>query len=100
VLGYFSDRHLGPPPRVATEIPEAVSVGIDGLIRNRAHHSSFGLEYPEQCPEGRGPAEWLAFPENVESAGVPENIDLPLQSGALRPRSVGLKSVQFRVRKG
>lgn len=54
-VGYFSDRHLGPPPRVATEIPEAVGVGIAGLIRNRAHGGSFGLEYPEQCPDGRGP---------------------------------------------
>jgi len=54
-LGYFSDRHHGPPPRVATEIPEAVSNGIAGLIRNRAHDGSFGLEYPEQCPDGRGP---------------------------------------------
>ncbi len=54
-MGYFSDRNLGPPPRVATEVPEAVSNGIVGLIRNRAHDGSFGLEYPEQCPDGRGP---------------------------------------------
>jgi len=40
---------------VATEIPEHVSNGITGLIRNRAHDGSFGLEYPEQCPDGRGP---------------------------------------------
>jgi AbiJ N-terminal domain 4 len=54
-VGYFSDRHVGPPPRVATEIPEAVRDGITGLIRNRAHDGSFGSEYPEQCPDGRGP---------------------------------------------
>jgi hypothetical protein len=54
-MGYFSDRHVGPPPRVSTEIPEAIGTGIAGLIRNRAHDGSFGLEYPEQCPDGRGP---------------------------------------------
>jgi hypothetical protein len=54
-VGYFSDRNLGPPPRVATEVPEAVSTGIVGLIRNRVNDGSFGLEYPEECPDGRGP---------------------------------------------
>jgi hypothetical protein len=54
-VGYFSDRHHGLPPRVATEIPEAVRNGITGLIHNRAQDGSFGLEYPEQCPDGKGP---------------------------------------------
>jgi len=54
-VGYFSDRHLGRLPRVATEIPEVVSTGIAGLIRIRANDGSFGLDYPEQCPDGRGP---------------------------------------------
>jgi hypothetical protein len=53
-VGYFSDRHVGAPPRVATEVPEAVSTGIVSMIRNRAHDGSFGLEYPERCPDGRG----------------------------------------------
>ncbi|MGB6484868.1 MAG: hypothetical protein WBE86_15385 [Candidatus Acidiferrales bacterium] len=26
-----------------------------GLLRTRANDGSFGLEYPEQCPDGRGP---------------------------------------------
>jgi AbiJ N-terminal domain 4 len=54
-LGYFSNRHHGLPPRVTTDIPEPVSNGITGLIRNRAHDGSFGSDYPEQCPDGRGP---------------------------------------------
>ena len=54
-MAYYSDRHQGPAPRVATEIPEPVSNGIVGLIRNRANDGSFGLDYPEPCPDGRGP---------------------------------------------
>jgi hypothetical protein len=54
-VGYFSDRHLGPPPRVVTEIPEAVSIGVVGLVRNRSNDGWFGLGYPDQCPDGRGP---------------------------------------------
>lgn len=54
-MGYFSDRHLGPPPRVATEIPEQVSNGMLGLVRSRVADGSFGLAYPDACPDGRGP---------------------------------------------
>jgi hypothetical protein len=31
-----------------------VSAGIIGIIRNRADDGSFGLDYPEQCPDGQG----------------------------------------------
>ncbi len=54
-MPYFTDRNLGGRARVATEIDEAVRRGIAGLLRTRANHGSFGLEYPEQCPDGRGP---------------------------------------------
>jgi hypothetical protein len=54
-MGYFTDRNLGPMPRTATEIGEPVRRGIIGLIRTRANDGSFGLEYPEMCPDGRGP---------------------------------------------
>lgn len=53
-MSYFSDRRLGPPPRMTTEIPEAVRVGIIEIIRTRAGDGWFGLEYPDQCPDGRG----------------------------------------------
>ena len=53
-MSYFSDRHLGPLPRVTTDISEDVAAGIVGLIRVRASDGWFGLEYPEQCPDGRG----------------------------------------------
>lgn len=54
-MGYFTDRHLGARPRTATEMDEPVRRGIIGLIRARVTDGSFGLQYPEQCPDGRGP---------------------------------------------
>jgi hypothetical protein len=54
-MGFFTDRNFGPRPRTATEIDQAVRGGIIGLLRKRANDGSFGLEYPEQCPDGRGP---------------------------------------------
>jgi AbiJ N-terminal domain 4 len=53
-VGYFTDRHLGPRPRTATDIDETVRRGIITLIRTRATDGSFGLAYPEECPDGRG----------------------------------------------
>ena len=54
-MAYFTDRNLGARPRTATEIDERVRRGIIGLLRTRANDGSFGLEYSEQCPDGRGP---------------------------------------------
>ena len=54
-MGFFADRHLGPLPRVATEVPGELSLGILALIRNRAADGSFGMAYPDPCPDGRGP---------------------------------------------
>lgn len=50
-MGFFSDRNLGPPPRVITDVDGAVGAGIVALIRARALDGSFGLEYPDDCPD-------------------------------------------------
>ena len=54
-MGFFTDRHLGQVPRVETELPEALIAGIIGHIRNRAADGSFGMAYPDPCPDGLGP---------------------------------------------
>src|ERR1022692_3630149 len=54
-MPYFTDRNFGARARTQTDIDPAVLRGIFGLLRTRANDGSFGLEYPEQCPDGRGP---------------------------------------------
>ena len=54
-MAYFTDRNLGAKPRTLTEIDDTVRRGIVGLLHGRARDGSFGLHYPEQCPDGRGP---------------------------------------------
>ena len=54
-MAYFTDRNFGTPPRVTTEIEDSVREGLVGLLHSRARDGSFGLDYPEQCPDGRGP---------------------------------------------
>jgi hypothetical protein len=53
-MNYFTDRNFRPLPRISTELNEAHRRGIVGLLRTRANDGWFGLEYPEQCPDGRG----------------------------------------------
>ena len=51
---YYTDRHLGVKPRTATEIVEPVREGILTIIRTRANDGSFGLAFPDDCPDGEG----------------------------------------------
>jgi hypothetical protein len=53
-LGYYTDRHHGARLRTATEIEEPVRRGILTVIRTRASDGSFGLAFPEYCPDGEG----------------------------------------------
>jgi hypothetical protein len=54
-MSYFTDRNLGPLARTSTDLNEILRRGLVGLLRNRANDGSFGIDYPEQCPDGRGP---------------------------------------------
>ena len=51
---YFSDRELGPRPRVQQEITEATWGGIVALIKRFLSDGSFGQRFPEECPDGDG----------------------------------------------
>jgi len=53
-MNYFTDRNLGPLPRVTTDLNEAQRRGIAGLLRTRANDGWFGLDFPKQCPDGGG----------------------------------------------
>lgn len=53
-MGYYTDRHLGVKPRTAVEIEEPVRRGILTAIRTRIGDGSFGLAFPDYCPDGEG----------------------------------------------
>lgn len=50
-MQYFSDRELGEQPRDKTEISPAVWNGLSSLIQRRVDDSSFGIAFPERCPD-------------------------------------------------
>ncbi len=53
-MSYFSDSELGERPRDVSEINRGPWGGIKAQIRSRINDGSFGITYPETCPDGQG----------------------------------------------
>lgn len=49
---YFSDREIGPRPRIQDEIQLEAWGGIVSVINTLIKNGSFGLAFPDTCPEG------------------------------------------------
>jgi len=82
---YYTDREYGARARSIDTIDERLWGGLYTLIRTRIGDGSFGLRFPEQCPDGNGPCgcdeqafrrvlaaevPWIEWPLSVET--VPE----------------------------
>lgn len=52
---YFSDRERGPAPRVRLEIDATTWGGLVALVDGLVANGAFGIDFPEPCPDGRGP---------------------------------------------
>ncbi|HXM62962.1 MAG TPA: hypothetical protein VN950_19020 [Terriglobales bacterium] len=85
-MGYFSDRHVGPPARVLTELDEPLRQAILGLIRSRADDGSFGSEYPDQCPDN--PSVIGTNITALRDALVARNLPNPFQRDAPDPTTL------------
>jgi hypothetical protein len=48
---YFSDRELGPTPRVNEDIGREAWGGIVSIINNLIQYGSFGLAFPDTCQD-------------------------------------------------
>lgn len=52
---YYTDREYGARPPSIDTIDERLWAGLYSLIQTRIGDGSFGLRFPEQCPDGNGP---------------------------------------------
>ena len=83
---YFSDRELGPRPRVREDIPLSAWGGLVALVTARVKDGSFGQAYPDGCDDSGSAVcgtDALAFALAL-GAEIPE-IDWPLRSDAVPP---------------
>ena len=54
-MTYFSDREFGQRPSTEEEIEEPVWEGLRALIVSKLEDGSFGVDFPDTCPDGLGP---------------------------------------------
>lgn len=52
---YFSDRERGPRPRTLEEVSQAAWGGVVALLRSLIETGALGIDFPDMCPDGRGP---------------------------------------------
>lgn len=52
---YYTDREYGSRPPSIDTIDDRLWAGLYSLIQTRIGDGSFGLRFPEQCPDGNGP---------------------------------------------
>jgi hypothetical protein len=76
---YFSDRERGPRPRTMPEVTPAAWGGIVALIRGRISNGAFGVDYPEECPDGRGTTGTDAHALGLAVRAEIPDLDWPLQ---------------------
>lgn len=74
---YISDRELGPAPRTKEEITANVWGGIVALVESRIADGSFGIRFPDTCPDSNVccGTNALAFARSAKSQ-IP-NLDWP-----------------------
>ncbi len=53
---YFSDQESSPRPRVREEFTEAAWGGIVAFVQSLVANGAFGIDFPEECPDGQGVA--------------------------------------------
>lgn len=92
---YFTDREYGPRPASIDTIDDRLWAGLYTLIQTRIGDGSFGLRFPEQCPDGNGPCgcDEQSF-HRVLSAEVPW-VDWPLSASAAPQTPVILDLLEF-----
>lgn len=92
---YFTDREYGTRPPSVDVIDERLWSGLYSLIQTRIGDGSFGLRFPEQCPDGNGPCgcDEQAF-RRVLAAEVPW-LEWPLSPSEAPATPVILDLLEF-----
>lgn len=95
---YYTDREYGARRPSIDTIDERLWAGLYTLIQTRIGDGSFGLRFPEQCPDGNGPCgcDEQAF-RRVLAAEVPW-IEWPLSATETPETPVILDLLEFCAR--
>jgi hypothetical protein len=80
---YFSDREKGPVAKVRLEVDATAWGGLVALIDGFNSNGGFGVDFPDQCPDGRGPTG-----TNAHTLGLAIRSEIPELEWPIRADSV------------
>lgn len=94
-MSYFSDRELGERPRTSDQVSEDAWRGLQALIESKIAGGWFGLDYPDQCPDGQVVCgtNRRGFTAAIR-AEVP-GLDVADTRGAVPPTPAALDAIEF-----
>lgn len=84
---YFSDRENGPTAKVWLEVEAAAWGGLVALIDGFTSNGGFGIDFPDQCPDGGGPTG-----SNKHTLGLAVHSEIPELEWPIRADSVPMTS--------
>lgn len=92
---YFSDRERGPLPRTRLEIEAPAWGGLIALIDSYVSNGGFGVDFPEPCPDGRGPTGTDTHAFGLALRAEIPDIDWPLRAESVPHTLSALDLVEF-----
>lgn len=92
---YFSDRELGPRPRTEEEISDNVWGGLFAIVSALISQGAFGIDFPEECPDGEGTAGTDEYTMRLALAAEVPDLPWPLDAGHVPPTLVILDFLEF-----
>lgn len=92
---YFSDKERAPKSRTKEDIPDALWVGIVGLVASELGKNSFAVDFPYECRDGGAVAGTDEHNLSLLLKGEIADIQWPLQQEPQPDRLAILDFVQF-----
>lgn len=92
---YFSDREWGPRPRTVPQVTPAAWGGIVALIQGRISNGAFGVDYPDECPDGRGTTGTDARALGLAVRADIPDLEWPLDAEHVPPTLAILDLIEF-----
>lgn len=92
---YFSDRERGPRPRTNLKVETPAWGGLVALVDSYVSNGGFGIDFPEACPEGRGPTGTDTHAFGLALRAEIPDIDWPLQADTVPDTLSALDLLEF-----
>jgi hypothetical protein len=92
---YFSDRERGHRPRTNPGVEAPAWGGLVALIDSYVANGGFGIDFPESCPDGRGPTGTDGYKLGLALRAEIPDIDWPLRAETVPHNLSALDLIEF-----